>query len=89
MPTGPSNHGNDLEHLHILAEAETRESDHHIASQPISSTTQNPHNSADMEYSAEGGSPSIGPDSVDYVSYPDIEVDTDVSILTSAEKWRH
>jgi hypothetical protein len=39
-----------------------------------------------MEYSAEGGSPSIGPDSVDYVSYPDIEVDTDVSILTSAEK---
>jgi len=82
----PRNHGNDLEHLHIPAEAEARKSDHHIASQPISSTTQNPQYSADMEYSAEGGSPSIGPDSVDYVSYPDIEVDTDVSILTSTEK---
>jgi hypothetical protein len=85
----PSNHGNDLEHLHIPVEAETRESDHHIASQTISSTTQNPQNSADIEYSAEGGSPSISPDMVDYVSYPDIEVDTNVSKLTSTEKRRH
>jgi hypothetical protein len=84
-----SNHGNDLEQLHIPAEAETRESDHHRASQSSSSTTQNPQNSADVEYSTEGGSPSISPDSVDYVSYPDIEVDTDVSILTSTEKRRH
>jgi hypothetical protein len=82
----PSNHGNDLEHLHIPAEAETPESDHPIASQPSSSTTQNPQNSADIEYPAEGGSPSISPDRVDYVSYPDIEVDTEVSILTSTEK---
>lgn len=85
----PSNHGNDTDRLYIPVEPETRESGHHIASQPSSSTARNTKNSADIEYSAEGGSPSISPDRVDYVSYPDIEVDTDVSVLISKERRRH
>jgi hypothetical protein len=74
-----TNQESSLDQLHIPAEAEVHESDH-IASQPSSSTTQNAKNSANIEYSDEGDSPNISPVRVDYVSYPDIEVDTDVGL---------
>jgi hypothetical protein len=77
MPMDSSDQEKGLEGLHIPAEI--HESDH-IASQSNTSTTQNPQNTADTEYSHESDSPSISPDIVDYVSYPDIEVDTDVGI---------